>query len=70
MSFDPQPTQALHALLERAVADGVLTAREAMQMRHRVLVDADGACSMPDDMDRQMGKLFMMEVVPANARPL
>lgn len=70
MAFDPQPSQSLFALLDRAVVDGVLTYREAVQMRDRVVVDAEGACSLPDDMDRQMGKLFMMEVVPANAWPL
>jgi hypothetical protein len=60
----------MHRLLSRAVDTGILTAREAAQVRAGVWLDDDGEMNMPDDMDRQMAKLFMMEVVPANERPL
>lgn len=70
MSSEQLPLQALAELLEKAVGDGVLTNREALQMRDRMTLDDSGACTWPKEMDRQLGKLFMMEVVPANHLPL
>lgn len=63
-------TDHIHQLLSRAVSSRVLSSREAAQMRAGLWLDEEGVVNMPCDMERQMAKLFMMEVVPANHRPL
>jgi hypothetical protein len=70
MAKKPSASLALFDLLEQAVDLGVLTSREAAHVRGCAEVDEQGHCSVPDDMQRQMGKLFMMQVVPVNTWPL
>lgn len=70
MDLPTSNQELLSDLLNDAVALGVLSVREAAQLRGRVRVDAQGHWFLPEDMDRQLGKLFMMSVVPANTLPL